>query len=50
MMYYLSSVYFVNQPLHISGIFVAHQEEKWNKTNQETKELGNITRNAADLL
>jgi len=26
-MYYLSSVYFVNQPLHVSGIFVAHRQE-----------------------
>ena len=26
-MHYLSSVYFVNQPLHISGIFVAHHQE-----------------------
>jgi len=24
---YLSSVYFVNQPLHVSGIFVAHHQE-----------------------
>ena len=23
---YLSSVYFVNQPLHVSGIFVPHQK------------------------
>jgi len=23
-MHYLSSVHFVNQPLHVSGIFVAH--------------------------
>jgi hypothetical protein len=26
-MYYLSSVYFVTQPLHVSGIFVAHHQE-----------------------
>ena len=26
-MHYLSSVYFVNQPLHVSGIFVAHPQE-----------------------
>jgi hypothetical protein len=26
-MHYLSSVYFVNQPLHVSGIFVAHHQE-----------------------
>jgi hypothetical protein len=26
-MYYLSSVYVVNQPLHVSGIFVAHHQE-----------------------
>jgi len=26
-MHYLSSVYFVNQPLHVSGIFVAHIQE-----------------------
>jgi len=24
---YLSSVHFVNQPLHVSGIFVAHHQE-----------------------
>jgi hypothetical protein len=27
LMYYLSSVYFVSQPLHVSGIFVAHRQE-----------------------
>jgi len=27
LMHYLSSVYFVNQPLHVSGIFVAHHLE-----------------------
>jgi hypothetical protein len=27
LIHYLSSVYFVNQPLHVSGIFVAHYEE-----------------------
>ena len=27
LMRYLSSVYFVNQPLHVSGIFVAHHQE-----------------------
>ena len=26
MMHYYSSVYFVNQPLHVSGIFVAHHQ------------------------
>ena len=26
-MHYLSSVYFVNQPLHVSGIYVAHHQE-----------------------
>jgi len=26
-MHYLSSVYFVNQPLHVSDIFVAHHKE-----------------------
>ena len=26
-MHYLSSVYFVNQPLHVSGIFVVHHQE-----------------------
>jgi len=26
-MHYLSTVYFVSQPLHISGIFVAHHQE-----------------------
>jgi len=26
-MHYLSSVYFVNQPLHVSGIFVAHNQD-----------------------
>jgi len=25
--HYLSSVYFVNQPLHVSGIFIAHHQE-----------------------
>ena len=27
LIHYLSSVYFVNQPLHVSGIFVAHYQE-----------------------
>ena len=27
MKHYLSSVYFVNQTLHVSGIFVAHHQE-----------------------
>jgi len=27
LMHYLSSVYFINQPLHVSGIFVAHHQE-----------------------
>jgi hypothetical protein len=27
LMHYLSSVHFVNQPLHVSGIFVAHHQE-----------------------
>ena len=27
LMHYLSSVYFVNQPLHVSAIFVAHHQE-----------------------
>ena len=26
-MQYLSAVYLVNQPLHVSGIFVAHHQE-----------------------
>jgi len=25
--HYLSSVYFINQPLHVSGIFIAHHQE-----------------------
>jgi hypothetical protein len=27
LMHYLSSVYFVNQPLYVSGVFVAHHQE-----------------------
>jgi hypothetical protein len=27
LMHYLSSVYFFNKPLHVSGIFVAHHQE-----------------------
>jgi len=27
LMHYLSSIYFVNQPLHVSGVFVAHHQE-----------------------
>jgi len=26
-MHYLSSIYFVNQPLHVSVVFVAHHQE-----------------------
>ena len=29
LMHYLSSVYFVNQPLHVLGIFVAHHQEAY---------------------
>jgi hypothetical protein len=29
-MHYLSSVYFVNQPLHVSGIFVAHHQDVYS--------------------
>ena len=29
-MHYLSTVYFVSQPLHISGIFVAHHQEVYS--------------------
>ena len=28
-MHYLSSVYSVNQPLHVSGIFVVHHQEEY---------------------
>jgi len=27
LMHYLSSIYFVNQPLHIPGVFLAHHKE-----------------------
>jgi len=27
LMHYLSYVYFVNQPVHVSGIFIAHHQE-----------------------
>jgi len=27
LMHYLSSIYFVNQPVHVLGIFVAHHQE-----------------------
>jgi hypothetical protein len=30
LMHYLSSVYFVNQPLHVSGIFVTHHQEVYS--------------------
>jgi len=30
LMFYLSSVYFVSQPLHVSGIFVAHHQEVYS--------------------
>jgi hypothetical protein len=30
LMYYLSSVYFVSQTLHVSGIFVAHHQEVYS--------------------
>jgi hypothetical protein len=26
-MHYLSLIYFVNQPLHVSGVFIAHHQE-----------------------
>ena len=30
LIHYLSSVYFVSQPLHVSGIFVAHHQEVYS--------------------
>jgi hypothetical protein len=33
-MHNLSSVYFVNQPLQVSGIFVAHHQEEKHNTYQ----------------
>jgi hypothetical protein len=27
LMHYLSSIYFVSQPLHVSGMFIAHHQE-----------------------
>jgi hypothetical protein len=34
-MHYVSLIYFINQPLHVSGIFIAHhQEVKKGKTIQ----------------
>jgi len=33
-MHCLSSVYFVNQPLHVSNIFVAHHQEVHYITQQ----------------
>jgi hypothetical protein len=27
LMHYLSLIYFINQPLHVSGIFIAHRQE-----------------------
>jgi len=29
-MHYLSSVHFISQPLHVSGIFVAHYQEVYS--------------------
>jgi hypothetical protein len=28
-MYYLSLIYFVRQPLHVSGVFIAHHQEQF---------------------
>jgi hypothetical protein len=43
LMHYLSSVYFVSQPLHVLGIFVAHHQEVYcinttipSQTGQQT--------------
>jgi len=30
LLHYLSSVYFVSQPLHVSGILVAHHQEVYS--------------------
>jgi hypothetical protein len=32
LMHYLSSVYFVNKPIHVSGILVAHQQEEYKNS------------------
>jgi hypothetical protein len=26
-MYYLSLIYFINQPVHVSSVFIAHHQE-----------------------
>jgi hypothetical protein len=39
LMHYLSSVYFVNQPLYVSGIFVAHHQEVYYIYRYNTYQL-----------
>jgi len=36
LMHHLSSVYFVNQPLHVSGVFVAYHQEVPSQPGQQT--------------
>jgi len=35
-MHYLSAVYYVYQPLHVSGIFIAHRQEVYCLYNNST--------------
>ena len=39
LMHYLSSVYFFNQHLHVSGIFVAHHQEGQQRVNWKTQHV-----------
>jgi len=41
-MHYLSSVYFLNEPLHVSGISVAHHQEIYCIYEGESKSKGKI--------
>jgi hypothetical protein len=35
LMHYLSLIYFVNQPLHVSGMFIAHHQEAFTVNVQQ---------------
>jgi hypothetical protein len=59
LMHYLSLVYFVNQPLHVSGIFVAHHQEKtspsprdatYNTATNQNSDIALCNKNQLDAL
>jgi hypothetical protein len=52
LMYYLSLIYYLKQPLHVSGVFIAHHQEVFTVYVQQLVRAGwvRMTRPAASHL